>query len=411
MADRHQSRFLDRSTPPHIITLVLIAGLSALSMNIFLPSLPNMTTYFQTDYALMQLSVSAYLAVNAVLQLFVGPISDRFGRRPVILWGYGLFLLATIGCLLATSIEVFLIFRMSQGAIVTGMVLSRAIVRDMVPAAQAASMIGYVTMGMAVVPMVGPAVGGYLDELFGWQANFSMLLFLGVAVMALVWADLGETNKSRSTSMLAQIRDYPELFRSRRFWGYSLAAAFSSGSFFAFIGGAPYIATEFFGLKPGVLGVYFGMTAFGYMAGNFISGRFSTRVGVNRMILFGTLVIMTGMSMSLILFLSGAGHPLVFFGFMSFVGIGNGMSLPNANAGMLSVRPHLAGTASGLGGAIMISGGAALSALSGAILSPTSGPFPLIWLIIATAVLAVVTILYIMKVERSTGPLDVEVQH
>lgn len=375
-------------------------------MNIFLPSLPNMTAYFETDYALMQLSISVYLAVNGVLQLIVGPISDRFGRRPVILAGFVFFLLATVGCLLATSVEVFLAFRMAQAAIVTGMVLSRAVVRDMVPADQAASMIGYVTMGMSVVPMIGPMLGGVLDDLFGWKANFSILLILGALVMVLVWADLGETNRHKSTSLMAQVRDYPELFRSRRFWGYALAAAFSSGSFFAFLGGAPYVGTVFFGLSATALGFYFGLTALGYMVGNFLSGRFSTQIGINRMILGGTLTTLTGMVISLLLFWGGATHPLAFFGMMITVGIGNGMALPNSTAGMLSVRPHLAGTASGLGGAIMISGGAALSAVTGVILTPDSGPFPLLLLIIGTSVLAVSTTLYIIRVERQTGPLD-----
>ena len=145
-------RFLDQTTPPHIVTLILLAGLSALAMNVFLPSLPKMTAHFETEYRVMQLSVAIYLAVNAALQIVIGPISDKFGRRPVILWGVALFLLATLGCIFAPNITVFLAFRMCQAVIVTAMVLSRAVVRDMVPQDQAASMIGYVTMGVAVVP-------------------------------------------------------------------------------------------------------------------------------------------------------------------------------------------------------------------------------------------------------------------
>ncbi|VAV94120.1 Multidrug resistance transporter, Bcr/CflA family, partial [hydrothermal vent metagenome] len=120
-------RFLDRRTPPHILTLILLAGISALAMNIFLPSLPGMTAYFETDYRLMQLSVALYLGVNAVLQLIMGPLSDRWGRRPVILAGMMIFLVATLGCILATNVYVFLTFRMMQAAIVVAMVLSRAV--------------------------------------------------------------------------------------------------------------------------------------------------------------------------------------------------------------------------------------------------------------------------------------------
>ena len=159
---------LDRSSPPHIVTLVLATGVAALCLNIFLPSLPAMATHFGVDYSVMQLSVSAYLAISGLMQFVVGPISDRFGRRNILLIVMVVFALATLGTLLAPNITVFLICRMIQAVVATCFVLARAIVRDMVPAEQAASMIGYVTMGMWLVPMIGPVIGGALDEIFGW---------------------------------------------------------------------------------------------------------------------------------------------------------------------------------------------------------------------------------------------------
>ncbi|ARE39896.1 Bicyclomycin resistance protein [Rhodovulum sp. P5] len=406
MPDTPKVRFLDRTTPPHIATLVLLAGLSALSMNIFLPSLPNMTAHFDTEYRLMQLSVALYLAVNAVLQLVIGPISDRYGRRPVLLVSIFLFLLTTVGCIFAPTAQVFLAFRMAQAVIVTGMVLSRAVVRDMVPDAQAASMIGYVTMGMALVPMIGPAIGGVLDQAFGWQASFAMLLLAGMGVLYIVWADLGETAKPQPISLLAQFRLYPELFSSRRFWGYALAASFASGAFFAYLGGAPFVGSEVLGLPPAALGLYFGLVALGYMAGNFISGRFSVRVGINGMLFRGAVTAGLGPALSMLLFGLGIFHPLSFFGPMMLVGLGNGMVLPNATAGMLSVRPHLAGTASGLGGAIMIGGGAGLSALAGALLVPGTGAWPLLAIMVTTSVMAVFATVYVERIDRREGPLS-----
>ncbi|AHM02748.1 Bicyclomycin resistance protein [Roseibacterium elongatum DSM 19469] len=397
-------RFLDHSTPPHIFTLIVLTGIGALSMNIFLPSLPAMTSYFDTDYRLMQLSVALYLAVNAVLQILIGPISDRIGRRPVLLGSLVIFVLATIGCLLAPTIEVFLAFRMVQAVIVAGLVLGRAVVRDMYPADQAASQIGYVTMGMAVVPMIGPAIGGALDETLGWQANFWLLAILGLAVLALTWRDLGETAAPGRGSFRDQVAQYPELLTARRFWGYCLAAAFASGAFFAYLGGAPYVGSEVFGLSAAAVGFYFGAPAVGYFFGNFLSGRFSVRVGINGMILWGTILSAVGLLMSLLLFLLGLKTAIVFFGFMTFVGLGNGMVLPNATSGMLSVRPHLAGTASGLGGAIMIGGGAALSALAGALLTDGNGAYPLILIMLATSILAVISILYTIRRERYVNP-------
>jgi len=388
-----------------VITLVVIAGVSALSMNIFLPALPSMATFFEADYAVVQLAISAYLGVTALLQIIIGPLSDRYGRRPVLLWGIGIFVLATIGCIFSTSIEALLGFRMLQAGVASGIVLSRAIVRDMVPPEQAASMIGYVTMGMSVVPMIGPALGGVLNASYGWQASFVMLGLLGVVVWLIVWLDLGETNSHKSASFGAQFRAYPDLVRSRRFWGYALTAGFASGAFFAFLGGAPFISTVILGLNSAEMGAYFGIVALGYMFGNFLSGRYAQRAGMNKMMMIGGAVAATGSALSLLLFELGFLHALSLFGPMMLVGIGNGLTLPSANAGMISVRPQLAGSASGLGGAITIGGGAGLAALAGVMLNEEGGALPLFALMFLVSLLGVFSSLYVIHVAKKAGAL------
>ena len=393
-------RFLDRTTPPHILTLVLITGMSALSMSIFLPSLATMTTYFNTEYAIMQIALSGYLAATAVLQVFIGPISDRYGRRVLVLGSLVVFVLATIGTLFATTVEVFLVFRILQAAVATSMALGRAIVRDIVPQDQAASMIGYVTMGMALVPMVGPMIGGALEQAFGWQATFVFLGLAGFATLALVFFDLGETVQGEGTSFRDQLSTYPELFRSPRFWGYVLCAAFGSGAFFALLGGTSFVATEIFGLSPLWSGIALGTPAIGYAIGNFFSGRFSVRVGINKMAIIGTLITISGLGLSAILTLSGVHHPLNFFGFCVFLGLGNGIMLPNVMAGSISVRPHLAGTASGLGGAIMIGGGAALSQFAGSILTVETGTLPLQLIMLGVSIMALLSVLFVIWREK-----------
>lgn len=396
-------RFLDRSTPPHLATLILLAGLSALTMNIFLPSLPRMAEHFGVEYAVMQLSVSLYLGASAVLQVVLGPLSDRFGRRTLLLSSVALFLVATVGTLLAPTAESFLFFRAAQAVIATGMVLSRAIARDMVDESRAASMIGYVTMGMSLAPMLGPVIGGVLEELFAWQASFYFLTILGVLMFALVWFDLGETAARRPTSLAQQFGDYPELFSSPRFWGYVAIAGFSAGVFFAFLGGAPFVASDHFGLSPSSMGLYFGITALGYGFGNFLSGRYSVHVGTQKMVLWGGIMPLASVALLCVLELAGLVTAGVFFGMFLFVGVGNGLLLPNATAGMLSVRPHLAGTASGVGGAFMIGLGAALSAVAGALLTPGSGPMPLLLIMLASASLAVLATFYVMHRARRLG--------
>lgn len=372
-----------------------------MNMSAFLPSLPAMTEYFGTEYRIMQLSVSLYLAVTALLQLVIGPLSDRFGRRGLTLGCLTLFVVATLGCIAAPNIEIFLAFRMMQGVVAVGLVLSRAIVRDMVPQNEAASMIGYVTMGMALVPMVAPMIGGGLDEAFGWHATFWFLAAGGVGVLALCWADQGETAAGSGDKTFAdQLREYPELLQSRRFWGYVFAAAFASGSFFAFLGGAPWVASNVYGLSSFQSGIGFGAPAIGYAIGNGISGRYSIRFGVNRMVRAGSILAATGLLTATLLAAVGADNAYMFFGFCTFVGLGNGMVIPNASAGMLSVRPHLAGTASGLGSAIMIGGGAALSVIAGIVLKLGHGSLPLLALMTVSVVLGLISILYVMRRER-----------
>lgn len=395
--------FFDRRSEPHILTLVFATAVGALSINIFLPSMPNMARYFDTEYALVQLAVSLYLAATAFLQLFIGPASDRFGRRPVMLACMTVFLVGTLGAIYAPTIEALLACRLLQAFSAAGIVLGRAVVRDTVDASHAASKIGYVTMGTALVPMVGPMIGGFLDETYGWQSTFVLTLVFGLVAIAIIYFDLGETNHSRSSSLSAQFRTYPELLRSRRFWGYVFTAAFTSGAFFAFIGGGPYVSSEILKLSPSQYGFYFGIISVGYMLGNFCSGRLSSRIGINRMMLTGNIIAAAGMLLSICLFTLGYNHALSLFGPACFVGVGNGITLPNSNAGIVSVKPHLAGSASGLGGAMQIGGGAALSVVAAALLSPETGPFPLLWVMFLSSSAAVIATFYVMHVSRQTG--------
>ncbi|SFR55476.1 multidrug effflux MFS transporter [Litoreibacter janthinus] len=397
------ARLFDRATPPHIVTLVLLAGVSAMNMSIFLPSLPAMTEAFHTEYGIMQLSISLYLAFTAVLQILIGPLSDRYGRRPIVIGALVIFAAASIGCYASQTIEMFLTFRMIAASVAVGMVMSRAIVRDVVPMAEAASTIGYVTMGMSLVPMFAPTIGGFIDEIFGWRSIFLFTFAFGAGLALLCWADQGETNQAKSVSFLAQFKDYPELFTSPRFWGYAMSAAFASGAFFAFLGGSPYVASVVYELPPTTTRYLFGVPAIGYFIGNLFSGRYSVSIGVNRMILIGCVLLVFGMAASLLVTTIGYGSAFTFFAFCTFVGLGNGMVLPNATAGLLSVRPHLAGTASGVGGAIMIGGGAALAALSGSLLEHGHGSFPLQWVMLLSAAASLVSIMLVLRRESASN--------
>ena len=389
-------RFLNRSTPPHILTLILLASISALTMNIFLPSLPNIASELNSSTSILGLSVGIYLASSAVLQLIIGPFSDQFGRRPLILWSLIIFCISTLATVFITNTAQFLILRIFQAISASCMVLARAIVRDTTESIEkAGSKIAYVTMGMALVPMVGPAIGGLLDYQYGWEASFWLLFILGLVILIISFFDVGETLSDHNQSFLEQISTYPSLLRSKRFWGYCLSSAFVSGAFFSYLGGAPFVGNEVFGLEPKDLGFWFGAPAIGYVLGNFLSGRFSTKIGLDKMIFLGVTTALFGVSISMTISLLDHGSVLSFFGLMTLVGLGNGMSIPNATAAMMSINPKLAGTAAGLGSAIMIGGGAALSAIANFILIPGSSEIPLIMLMWTSVFCGLCSVAYV----------------
>ena len=389
--------FLNRETQPSMLMLVLLASISALAMNSFLPSLPNMAEHFGSSTALMGLSVGVYLGTSAIFQILVGPLSDRIGRRTVSLWALIIFSVVSISCVYAPNTFVFMVLRALQAIAACTFVVARAIVRDTTETQASGSKIAYISMGTAICPMFGPALGGLLDGWFGWEANFWFIGGLGFFILLIAYFDLGETVPENTQGFRQQFSEYPELLLSRRFWGYCLASAFGAGAFFAYLGGGPFVGSIVYNLSPEMLGLYFGAPAIGYFFGNFLSGRFTILFGIDAMILWGLWIIFSGLSLSMVCSYFGYGTVETFFGFMIFVGLGNGLTIPNATAGMLSVRPHLAGTASGLGGAMLIAIGAALSTLAGAFLIPGSNEMPLLMLMWFSSLSGVAVIIYVRQ--------------
>ena len=389
------------TTPPRPATLVLLTGLSLASLNLILPSLPGIAEALGAPYALVALSIGGYLGVTAALQLVMGPLSDRFGRRPVVLASLAVFALASVGCALAPDIRTLLACRMLQGAVIAGAVLSRAIVRDMMPPREAASLLGYVSMAMAVAPMLAPVLGGALDQALGWRASFWAFAAMGAALLALCWRDLGETLAEPSRTFGAQFRAYPELVRSRRFWGHALCLTFSIGAFYIFLAGAPLVAGRLFGLSPARLGALLGSITAGFAVGSFLSGRLAARHPLTTMMIAGRLVACAGLLGGLALFAAGAETVAILVGAVMLVGLGNGLTVPSATAGALSVRPALAGSAAGLSGALTVGGGAVLTSVTGALVAGTAGAATLLGVMLASTLLALVAALAVWWIERS----------
>lgn len=373
IAGRHGFRMTRR----FLLMLIIVAAVSPLGINLYLPSMPGMAAALGVDYAAIQFTLSVYLAAVALGQLIIGPISDRYGRRPVLLGGLVLFVIGSGVCMTAPNITVLNVGRVIQAlGGCAGITLSRAIVRDMYDRTKAASMIAYVTMGMAVAPMIAPTIGGMLEALHGWRASFAFLAVFGLGTLVTVHYLLHETNPwtGQTTNTGQLVSGYRKLVGIPAFWGFALTAGLTSASFFAFVGGAAYVVINLMGRTPVEYGLYFGLVSVGYMVGNFCSGRFVAKLGPQRMIHLGAMLGLVAVALMATLYALDDMQPAFIFVPTTLLGMGNGLVLPSCIAGAVSVKPEMAGAASGLAGSMQIGFGAIVAPLVGALVSTSAWP-------------------------------------
>jgi DHA1 family bicyclomycin/chloramphenicol resistance-like MFS transporter len=392
-----QSRFLNNKTPPHISTLAILAGISAMNMSIFLPSLPSMARDFDVSYGTIQIFISGYFLALAFFQLLTGPISDRIGRRTTMIIAFSIFTVSTIMCEITSNFYTFLFFRVLQASVAAGFVIGRAIIRDIVPMEHAASMIGYVTMAMTIMPMLGPAIGGLIEEHSHWQLSFRLMYVLGGIALLLIFFDQSETIKEKQTSLFSQARSYLKLFKNKQFWYYSFILGFSTACYFCFLTGAPIISETYFKISPSKQGYLFAIPGIGFLIGNYLTGRYTLILGTYRLMFWGCLIALMGpftQFLMLSIFDLGA---VSLFGPMFFVGLGQGLTLPNAAAGVVSVNPKLAGSASGLGSTIQITIGGILAFLTGYFISITNSPLQLVIIFLGCLTAALVFTFMVKK--------------
>lgn len=392
---------------PSVLILVAISMVAPAGINIIAPSMPAFVSTFGTDYGRVQLALSLFLVAIAMAQLVLGPLSDFFGRRPVVLAGMILAAVGSIICLLAPSIEVFIAGRIIQGiGACTGIALARTIVRDLYGREKAASMIGYVTMAMTVSPMAVPLIGGALQEHVGWWGSSLFMLCFSLIVFIGAYINLFETNPylGKKTSLSSLASNYRALLREQRFVAFAITCGFASAVYFAFMGGAPLFASAVLGLSPTGYGAYFIFIAAGYGFGNFLSGRFAERFGIVRMIIAGTLVNLAGLLIAIGLFAAGFIHPLSLFAPMFLTSIANGLALPSTIAGAISIRPDLAGTASGMTGFTQIGFGAISATLTAEWLDIHLSIWPMAAVMLATATAALICGLWVSRLEAGQPP-------
>ena len=347
--------------------LTLLVSFGPLSTDLYLPALPTIAGVFGATTGAAQLTLSVFMLGFAVGMLAYGPLSDRFGRRPLILGGIGLFIIASIGCALANSLEMLIAMRFLQAiGACCGPVLGRATVRDIYAPEEAARVLAYMALAMGVAPAVGPIVGGVLTEWLGWRSTFVTLTLFGAVVGAAVLLVLGETNthKDPTATRLGRLAgNYRRLARHRVYLGYVIVQGCGYAGIFAFISASSFILIDGVGLTPLVFGLSFTTVVLGFMLGTLISGRTVGRLGLDRLIQIGTSVSLVMAVLALALALIWPPSTPAVVGPMAVFMVGIGLTLPNSTAGALGPFPEIAGTASALMGFVQM----ALSALVGVL--------------------------------------------
>ncbi|PZW45023.1 DHA1 family bicyclomycin/chloramphenicol resistance-like MFS transporter [Humitalea rosea] len=350
--------------------LVAMTAIGPFTMQVLVPSLPRLGEQFGASNAAVQLTLTLYLAGVALGQMFYGTASDRFGRRPVLLVGLAIYLVATLAAASAQSIGGLAVARVMQAmGGCAGMVLGRAMIRDVYPRDRAASVLAYVLMAMSAAPMLAPLLGAWMDATLGWRAGMLICFGYGALVAAATWFRLPETLASPTpmAGIAGVLRAYGGLLAVPEFRWLGAVNCCTSGVFFAFMGGAPFVVVQGMGRSPQDYAYAFVGVSVAFMAGSFAAGRLSMRLGSMRMISVALAITTIGAVAGLALVLLVPGSLWLFFAPMAVVGFGNGMGQPNTIAAAVSVRPTFAGTASGLIGALQMGFGAAMTALVGVI--------------------------------------------
>jgi MFS transporter, DHA1 family, multidrug resistance protein len=355
--------------------LIMVTAIAPAALHMLVPSLPRLAAVFAAPPASVQFVLTLFLAGIAAGQLLYGPLSDRFGRRPMLIAGLVLFLIGTILCGLAWSLPALIIGRLLEaGGGCAGMVLGRAIVRDLYDRERSARALAMIMMAMSLAPSISPAIGAYLTEWLGWRANFALLGAAGATVLALVVGKLEETHlHPASVNLAGMARSFILLLRSPVFLAFALATAFTSASWFTFLASAPYLLSEVLHKPPSTYGLMILMPMIAYMLGNAGVSRLSIALGSARVFRLGLALSLFSGVMLAVWCLVGL-TPWAMFVPMAVSSIGNGLSQPPGIAAGLSIYPRIAGAASGLLGFLQMMVAALGALLIGEIPQGTAVP-------------------------------------
>jgi len=334
------------------LLLGLLVSFAPMTIDLYLPAFPIMARDLATDAESIQLTLSVYMVGFALSQTIFGPISDRFGRKPTIMIGTSIYLVASVACALATTVEQLIVFRLFQSiGAAAAPVVARAVVRDMFTREEAARMYSVVTTVVAIAPVVAPVLGGFIVVWLGWRANFWVLTGFGASAMLLVIVMLPETNRNpdpTATRIGQMLRNFATMLSNRAYLGYVLTVMGNFSGLFAYLLGASFVLVDQLGMSPTSFGLSFGAASVGFMSGAFLGSRIVRYAGVERMCLAGTFFTAAGGTLVFVLIWSDMISiwsiivPTIVYFF------GMGMSQPNIQAGAISPYPQMAGAAASL---------------------------------------------------------------
>ena len=338
---------------PPLWLLVVISALAPITMNGVLPANTAVMHALSTSYGMAQLTLSIYLFASMISQVVLGNLADHKGRRPVMIGGLMLFGAGGVVCALAPTIEILLAGRFIQGSGASVCVfLTRTIMRDVHPKDKAASAIGYMITAMMIAPLFGPALFGWITDVSSWRIMYALLAVAGFSLAWLSYRYQNETLQSKHKPKQSGWQSNKDLLQEREYLAYVLIMCGSVGIYFCYLAGAPYVVMELRHHSATTYGSWFSMVAIGYLAGNFIAGRCSESLGTQKMLILSMIPMVLGIALFWIFY--SAEHLAGLFLPMLFIGLSNGMCLPNLTSAAMSVRADSAGSASGLLGTLHI---------------------------------------------------------
>src|SRR5665213_652647 len=373
----------------------LLAALSAigpLTTDMYLPSLPDIARQLAAPTAQVQLTISAYLIGFAIGQILYGPVSDRHGRKPVLLAALGLYCAASLACALSTSIEMLITARALQAIGGSGgIVLARAIVRDLYSGARAGRELSLIGSVMALAPVLAPVVGGALQTGFGWRSIFFTLVVAGLFGAGTIWLLLPETLTRRAAepvSPASMLKSYRVVARNPAYLAYLGLASTSYAGLFAWISGASFVLQNLYGLTPFNFGVAFALGSVGYLTGTALAARLVVKVGLDRTIGIGASACAAGGLIMMAVLALGLTSAASLVMPVAIYLAGLGMVLPQSFAGAMTPFPERAGAASSLLGFVQQTMAALCGAVVGTLLGANAWP-----LAAAVAVMGCATLL------------------